>query len=269
MPLNLPDPRESGFTESEVEVDLRNCKLIRPAAALWCLIYPLLARHSGAECRVLLPETPWVCSYLKSLGVLQVLQDNGVSTGARDISDGYSSNFVLPVTRFCNESQAESLTNSVFDALAESGLGAANLYPLISETFAELALNAVQHSESQIGAFGLLEYEDDGILQRFLVGVADGGMGIRQSLQRNPVLKPRVPYDWIAIELAARERVSGTGDEARGIGLYGVAEDIRRDGRTLTLHSGIGSLAIDEDMQSRSRKTRLFPGTLAYASITA
>lgn len=77
----------------------------------------------------------------------------------------------------------------------------------------------------------------------------------------------RVPYDWVAVELAMLERVSGTGDSTRGIGLYGVAEDMRKGGRQLIIHSGIGSLQIDEDLQSQARRTRLFPGTLAYASI--
>ena len=269
IPPNLPDPRDSGFMESEVEVDLRNCKLVRPAAALWCVIYPLLARHTGVECRVLAPENFGVCTYLESLGVFAILKDSGIEVDDRGITHGSSRNVVLPLTRIDNETQAESLANSALDALLQSGLGTANLYPLLSETFAELAANAVQHSASNIGAFALMEYEDDGVFQRFLVGVADGGIGVRRSLEGNPVLQPRVPYDWIAIELAARERYSGTGDPNRGIGLFGVAEDMRRDGRRLIVHSGIGSLEIGEDMQSSSRRTRLFPGTLAYASIPA
>lgn len=99
--------------------------------------------------------------------------------------------------------------------------------------------------------------------------MADGGIGIRRSLERNPLYLNRVPYDWGAIELATRERVSGTGDSSRGIGLFGVAEDMRKPGRQLIIHSGIGLLQIDVDLQSQARRTRLFPGTLAYASIPA
>lgn len=100
-----------------------------------------------------------------------------------------------------------------------------------------------------------------------MCAVADGGIGIRRSLEKNPEYRSRVPYDWVAIELAMRERVSGTGDSRRGIGLYGVSEDMRIAGRQLIVHSGVGSLQIDEELQTQAHRTRLFPGTLAFASI--
>lgn len=103
--------------------------------------------------------------------------------------------------------------------------------------------------------------------QRFVCGVADGGVGIRHSLEQNPELRERVPYDWVAVELAVRERVTGTGEKTRGIGLYGVAEDMRKPGRRLIIHSGIGSLEISEDVEVRAGRVTLFPGTLTYASL--
>ena len=91
-----------------------------------------------------------------------------------------------------------------------------------------------------------------------------GGFGVK-----NPELRERVFYDWDAIELASRERVSGLPDKSRGIGLYGVSEDMRKAGRQLIIHSGIGELQISEELESKASRTRLFPGTLAYASIPA
>ena len=267
-PPDQRDPRENQFMESEVEVDLRGCDYVRPSAALWCVVYPLLVRQRGIECRVLVPLNIGICTYLKSLGLFQILRESGVDIDDRDVPTRHNPQIVLPLTKFENESQADNLANSALDALTQSGLGSSNLHPLVSETFAELAVNAVQHSSSKIGAFGLIQFHDYGASQRFVCVVADGGIGIRQSLLRNPELEPRIPYDWIAVEMAIRESVSGSGDPTRGIGLFGVAEDMRRAGRSLIIHSGIGSLVISEDMQSNSRRTRLFPGTLAYASIT-
>jgi len=77
-----------------------------------------------------------------------------------------------------------------------------------------------------------------------------------------------VPYDWVAIELAARERVSGSGDPTRGIGLHGVSEDMRKPGRSLIIHSGIGMMmVISPDVESSATRSTLFPGTLAFAAI--
>lgn len=100
-----------------------------------------------------------------------------------------------------------------------------------------------------------------------MCAVADGGIGIRRSLERNPELKELAVYDWSAIEIALREGVSGTGSRTRGIGLYGVAEDMRKAGRQLIIHSGIGMLQTTEELETSAQRTGLFPGTLAYASI--
>ena len=59
---------------------------------------------------------------------------------------------MVPLTCFDGESEAEGLANQGNDTLSKLGIGAANLLPLVSETFAELAMNAVQHAESVIGA---------------------------------------------------------------------------------------------------------------------
>ena len=262
------DPRQSGFAERRVDIDMRNCQFVRPAAVLWCAIYPLLAVAKTSECQLLVPENMGVCVYLKSVGLFEVLRGAGVDVDDRDISVKRDPQIFLPLTRFSKEQEVDDLANQALDSLSNAGLGSANIHPLVSEVFAELALNAVQHSRSVIGAFGFIQFYESEIGRRFVCAVADGGIGIRRSLEQNPALRDRVPYDWVAIELALRERVSGTGVATRGIGLYGVAEDVRKPGRQLIIHSGLGMLATSEEVESRSQRTTLFPGTLAYASIT-
>ena len=192
------------------------------------MVYPLLLKHRGVDCVLSLPEDIEVSIYLKSLGLFRVL---------------------------------------LHDALQEGSLGAANIYPWVSMALAELATNAVQHSESPIAAYGFVQYHESASGPRFMCGVADGGIGIRRSLEKNPSLRDRISYDWDAIELAVREHISGTLESSRGFGLNWVSEDMRRTGRRLVIHSGQGVFQITEDMQSGARRASLFPGTLAYASI--
>jgi hypothetical protein len=168
---------------------------------------------------------------------------------------------------FTSEGQVDELSNRVLENLMTKGLSSSNLSSFVTETFAELAMNAVQHSESPIGALGLVQFYGFGPTGRFVCVVADGGIGIRKSMERNPELKTRVPYDWVAIDLATRERISGTGDPHRGIGLYQVAEDFRKAGRQLVIHSGIGMLKIEKDAQTQAQRVPLFPRTLGFASI--
>ncbi len=261
------DPRDTAFPDEEVIVDARETNFLRPAAIMWGLVDPMLARNLGRTCRFLVPENQGVCIYAQSLGVFDMLQHNDIAVDDRGVREQHDPQIVLPLTRFSTEAEVENLANLAFERLTASGLGAANVHPFVSEVFAELALNAVQHSQSLVGGFGFIQFYGFEEGERFICAVADGGIGIRESLTKNPDLRDRIFYDWDAIELAVRERVSGTGTETRGIGLYGVAEDMRSPRHQLIIHSGIGMLHIGEDVDSHAARTSLFPGTLAYASI--
>lgn len=261
------DPRRDSFPDSELIIDGRATEFILPAAVLWCVVYPLLARSHGRSCRFLVPENVGVCVYLGSLGLFDILKEAGVNVDSRGIGHKQDPQVVLPLTRFATQAEVEGLANDALESLSASHIGAANVHPFVSESFAELALNAVEHAQSPIGAISFIQFYEFEKGRRFVCGVADGGIGIRQSLERNPNLRARVFYDWDAIELATRERISGTGSATRGIGLYGVAEDMRSPKHQLVIHSGIGTLKISEEVTSNARRTTLFPGTLAYASI--
>ena len=266
------DPRQGTFAHDTVDIDLRKCAFLWPSAVLWCAVYALLATARGSKCRLLVPENRGVCVYLKSVGLFAALQEAGADVDDRDIrrKETEERKHVLPLTRFQRESEVEDLANTALDTLGSGpGLGSANLHPIVTEIFAELAQNAVQHAESPIGALGFIQFYEFQHGQRFVCAVADGGIGIRRSLERNPDLRDKVPYDWVAIELALKERVSGTGSKTRGIGLYGVAEDMRKAGRQLIIHSGLGMMQTSEQMETEAHRTTLFPGTLAYAALPA
>lgn len=229
--------------------------------------YPLLAQHAGSSSVLLIPQHMGVCAYLKGLGVFDLLKQHGVKVDDRGVRGTGSRQHVLELQRFDSESDVDRLADEAHERLQVSKLGAINLYPLVSEVFGELAMNAVQHSESPVGAFGFIQFFDFEAGQRFVCAVGDGGIGIKSSLERNSDLAGRFHYDWDAIELAVRERISSTQDQHRGIGLFGVAEDMRDPRHQLLIHSGQGVLEIREDVESSARRTTLFPGTLAYAGI--
>ncbi|MGH2706236.1 MAG: hypothetical protein ACRDJ4_14470 [Actinomycetota bacterium] len=261
------DPRRIPFIENLLEIDLRGCEFIRPAAVLWCLIYPLLARARGSTCRVLVPESMGVTLYLKSLGFFQILHDDHIEADDRDIRVRHDSRVVLPITKFSTQNEVDEIGNQVASSLSDSRMGAANLYSAVSEIFSEIALNAAEHAESGIGALGFIQFYEFQEGHRFICAVADGGIGIKRSLEKNPVYANSFFYDHDAIERAIEERVSGTGLSTRGIGLHGVSEDMKLPGRNLIIHSGKGSLKIEGGIQRRARRVNLFPGTLVYASI--
>jgi hypothetical protein len=210
------DPRKDGFNERELDIDMRECGFIQPSGLLWCAIYALQAASRGTACRLLVPENLGVCIYLKSVGLFKILQDCGVEADDRGIGGSHDSQLVLPLTRFDSANDVENLANEALERLQSSGMGAANLHSVVSEIFAELALNAVQHSESKIGSFGLIQFYESEFSRRFVCTVADGGIGIRRSLERNADLRSRVVYDWTAIELALEEGIYQVPDRKHG-----------------------------------------------------
>ncbi len=260
------DPR-SVKPWAPVVLDLRYCRFVRPPAALWCLVFGLLNAKWGQKCELLVPEDVGVARYLKTIGLFDLLKQNGVLVDDRDITPTLADQVAVQLQRFQSETDVDRMADEALERLRNAGLGAANMRPVVVETFAELANNAVQHSNSSIGSFGMVQYYEWQAGPRFVCAVADGGIGIRRSLERNPALRSRLYYDWTAVELALQERISGTGDPTRGIGLYGIAQDMRQPGRHLLVHSGFGIVSQNEELETDSRRGSLFPGTLAFASL--
>ena len=265
------DPRAQSFDAYNLIIDLRDCEIIQPDSVMWCAVYSLLIRNRGIDCELLVPTNLGVAQYLKGLGLFDILKEADIEVDDRGVSSS-ESQIVLPLTRFRSESEAEEMVNSIIESLDASNLGSANIHPEVAETFGELANNAAYHSESEIGAFGMAQFYQSESRSRFVCAVADGGIGIRESLTKNPTYKDTVHYDWTAIEYATQELVSGTGDAHRGIGLYEISNGMRYPGRELYIHSGIGLLHIEtrayqEDDLYTADRTNLFPGVSVLAVI--
>ena len=217
-----------------VEVDLRRCERIHPPAALWCMIYMLLVADRGVDCEVRLPFSPErsrVTITPDDLGLLNLVRIMG------ELEE-----FVLPVTRFNSISEVEALENSIIDDLERRNLGAPNVYIDVSVAFAELANNAVEHAQSPIDAYGYVCISNNNTV---VVSVADGGIGIKASLQQNPEHAVCGLTDWDAIEYAIQENISGTLDRTRGIGLHHIAYDIVPPDRSMGIYSGTGLVTVN------------------------
>lgn len=262
------DPREHQFPEPDIAVNLRECSSVHPSAVLWCAVYLSLWRQRGFACLLRSPKDRVARTSLVDTGLLHLLSDEGVNVEIGDTDIYSSADTILPMTRFDSLREADELTNRVEESLYSSGLGSANVHPIVCELFSELVNNAAEHSESGVGAYGFVQFHSSGEERRFTCGVADGGIGIRQSIERNASLE-HFGNEWSAIALATKELVSGTSSATRGIGLFSVFDEMRHPGRELVIHSGKGILIKSEDTQVRFIKTNLFPGTLVYFSVPA
>ena len=229
---------------------------------------PLLVRDAEVECRILVPANRGVLTYLARAGFFGLLRSAGVSFDDPHLDESTPTQLVMAPTLIETERDAESLVETGFDALEQRGVGPGDMYWTVSDVFGELCLNAVQHSESPIGSYAMIQFYEFEEQNQFSLVVADGGIGIRASLGHNEDFRSAIRSDRAAVELAVQERVSGTAESSRGIGLHTVASTMAVGDRTLLIHSGTGSLELDQDTkQIVTRDNRLFPGTLAYARI--
>ena len=148
---------------------------------------------------------------------------------------------VLPLTRFGNVTDVERIANDLELVAVSCPM---RTHDEMFGVFYELALNAVQHSESAAGCYAIVEQsvDSDGRIIH-LLGVADCGIGIRATLIRNPNFAD-VANDADAIALATELHVTGTGDASRGLGLDHVMNVVRMWQCNCIIVSGAGYLDV-------------------------
>ena len=261
------DPRRPEFDWESVRIDLSRCEFVRPAGVLWCAVYSLLVAQLGIPCKLTVPSNAGVRAYFNRLGLFEVLESGGIEVDNQGLPYPGQGHLILPLTRLNTVPQVEALENSIFDSLTQSKLSSSSLYDHVNWVFGELANNAVEHSDSTI-RYGYVQYYDFEAHPRFICAVADGGIGIRASLRKNPDHKNKVPNDVCAIAYALEENVSTCGN-TRGLGLAHIVELVLPPNRELNITSGNGFLHVDGKWQTTSRWSNLFPGTSAFVNIPA
>ena len=270
LQAELEDPRDPNFPEGAVRIDLSDCEFVYPPTVLWCAVYAALVCHYGIACELLIPKDLGVASYLKAAGLCSALAEIGVEVDDRSIGAADESQTILPLSPFASVNEVENLVDETIGRLPKSGFSG-SFGSIVSDTFGELGLNAVQHAESPVDAFGMVQfYHSPRQGKQFSCVVADGGIGIREALHNNHARAP-LPDDETAIGYALRENISGTGEPHRGMGLFGIADATRKSPhRGLTIHSGIGMIRLSADSQANppQRIRARFPGTLAAARIS-
>ena len=142
----------------------------------------------------------------------------------------------------------------------------------ICSTLSEVCANAAEHGVSSFGAYAAVQayhHIVSGSRRRgeeVLIAIADGGVGVRETLSRNPKYAEETATDNEALRHALEMGVSGTGELGRGGGLALVAQIAARSGGSLSLRSGTGRVTVYESRKN-SRNVPEFPGTFVRVSL--
>lgn len=162
--------------------------------------------------------------------------------------------------------EAQELTGELGDSLDNRNLGSPNIQAELVEIFSEIVNNAAEHGMSEDRAHAHVRFMPHRRGNAFDAVIVDSGAGIRATLTQNLNL-PRVETEAQAIQLAVEERVSGTGEPTRGIGLWITVSEMRKPGRKLVLHSGSGLLVMYGAGEPEFRETGHRQGVLVRLTV--
>ncbi len=121
----------------------------------------------------------------------------------------------------------------------------------------ELSENVIQHSETTGGIAVLRICPTQ---QRIALAIADSGIGIRESLVRNPEFSD-IDDDLTAITKAVGARTTGEAGTGGGMGLFLARCQVRSNGGSFMVRSG-EACREENDALSRSRHLPYLHGTL-------
>ena len=253
-------------------IDLGSVAFIKPVGivALLATIERLTKRFGIPNMGLKLPENPDVQEYLRLAGVFDVMREHVIFEGTQPEEMIAKMQQVRPMvscTRFVKEFDIDQLANQMEDKFQTALVGYASLLPTCHKVFSELATNVVYHAESD-GGYVLAQqynYSSGPVVE---IAVADCGIGIRASLQKNPG-HSMISSDLQAIERSLLEGVSSLEDPHRGYGLHDVTGDVKHNNnREMTIRSGQGILNIRGDGKvTRDYDSPIYSGTIVNVII--
>jgi hypothetical protein len=181
------------------------------------------------------------------------------------------------LVNFHSEEEIPSIINRISEILENKDYRLRERVAICA-TLSEICANAVEHGRSPFGAYAAVQAYQHIVSGRHsgssrerrgeevLVAIADGGVGVRTTLSRNPKYVEHMASDNDAIRHALKMGVSGTGEVGRGGGLAVVGQIAARASGSLSLRSGSGRVTYYGD-RTNSRNVPAFPGTFVRVSL--
>ena len=256
-----------------VEVDLRTVEFVEPAGlcGLAALLEFLCARCEDVSLTLPGRDVP---AYLERMNFFRIF--GGRSQTNADVASLEERRRTNPGTlqeliNFHTEEEIPGIIHRISEILENQGYRLRERVAICS-TLSEVCANAAEHGVSSFGAYAAVQayhHIVSGSRRRgeeVLIAIADGGVGVRETLSRNPKYAEETATDNEALRHALEMGVSGTGEIGRGGGLALVAGIAARSGGSLSLRSGTGRVTVYESRKN-SRNVPQFPGTFVRVSL--
>jgi hypothetical protein len=251
------DPLARLSVRRELLLDLGGLTFIGPAGLAWLIAVVRRAEDLDliAGGTVRMPRSPLMQRYLMRMDFLTTLD---LATVDDEAFDRHPPIGFRPCQRFSDHDGSRRVAKEMTDALAESCETDDVARGSLRICLDELAENVIFHADTESGGFMVAQRLKR--VPEFEIGIADMGVGIRTSLQKNPHYVD-IADDVSAITTALLPRVSSTPERNGGFGLAVSQLLLKANGGTLSVRSGHGSIQTGTSERRQHRELAV-PGTL-------
>ena len=254
-----------------IVLDFTDTRFIRPVGIVSFLAtLERIAKQAGeSKLELRLPLSEDVCVYLLQTGIFDLMREYGFFTGPQPeevIPEQSPARPMIPCNRFRTESDIDALADQMEVRFQTEFTGLASLLQPCHVIFSELVLNAVYHAESD-GGYVLAQQYNYSAGPVVDIAVADCGIGVRNSLSKNPDLA-LIDSDSDAIKLALQEGVTSLRQSNRGYGLNHVTDDVMKGrDRRMVMRSGYGIITQGNGNTTQDEHDVYYPGTIVNVTI--
>jgi hypothetical protein len=256
-----------------VVLDLRTVEFVEPAGlcGLAALLEYLIPRCEEVNLALAGRDVP---AYLERMNFFRLFGGRvrtNVDVASLEERRRHNPGTLQELVNFHTEQQIPGIIERISEILENQGYRLKERVAICS-VLSEVCANAAEHGASSFGAYAAVQayhHIVSGARRRgeeVLLAIADGGVGVRQTLSRNPKYDEHTTIDNDALRLALEMGVSATGEIGRGGGLALVARIAADSGGSLSLRSGTGRVTVYEDRKN-SRNVPQFPGTFVRVSL--
>ena len=256
-----------------VVLDLRTVEFVEPAGlcGLAALLEYLITRCEEVNLALAGRDVP---AYLERMNFFRLFGGRvrtNVDVASLEERRRHNPGTLQELVNFHTEQQIPGIIERISEILENQGYRLKERVAICS-VLSEVCANAAEHGASPFGAYAAVQayhHIVSGARRRgeeVLLAIADGGVGVRQTLSRNPKYDEHTTTDNDALRLALEMGVSGSGEIGRGGGLALVARIAADSGGSLSLRSGTGRVTVYEDRKN-SRNVPQFPGTFVRVSL--
>jgi hypothetical protein len=256
-----------------VVLDLRTVEFVEPAGlcGLAALLEYLIPRCEEVNLALAGRDVP---AYLERMNFFRLFSGRvrtNVDVASLEERQRHNPGTLQELINFHTEQEIPGIIERISEILENQGYRLRERVAICS-VLSEVCSNAAEHGASSFGAYAAVQAYHHIVSgprrrgEEVLVAIADGGVGVRKTLSRNPKYAGHTTTDNDALRLALEMGVSGTGEIGRGGGLALVAQIAARSGGSLSLRSGTGRVTVYEDRKN-SRNVPQFPGTFVRVSL--